>query len=70
MITGTIEVYCDDRSQEGRRWVVAGGGRDARSPAQRLVLFATECCCARPGCDVPAYWCQVRHVTDWARDAS
>ena len=20
-----------------------------------------------PGCDVPAYWCQVHHVTDWAR---
>jgi len=44
-------------------------GRDTRlaTPAQRLVLYATERGCSRPGCDVPAAWCQVHHVTDWAR---
>ena len=44
-------------------------GRDSRlaTPAQRLVLYATERGCSRPGCDVPAAWCQVHHVTDWAR---
>ena len=44
-------------------------GRDARlaTPAQRLVLYATERGCSRPGCTVPAAWCQVHHAnTDWA----
>ena len=31
------------------------------------MLYATERGCTRPGCDVPAHWCQVHHVTDWAR---
>ena len=45
-------------------------GRTTRlaSPAQRLVLYATERGCSHPGCDVPAYWCQVHHATrDWAQ---
>jgi Domain of unknown function (DUF222) len=39
-------------------------GRDSRlaTPAQRLVLYALERGCTRPGCDVPAYWCQVHHA--------
>ena len=44
-------------------------GRSTRlaTPAQRLVLYALERGCTRPGCDVPAYWCQVHHATkDWA----
>src|SRR5581483_11645006 len=43
-------------------------GRTTRcaTPAQRLVLTATEHGCTFPGCDVPAAWCQVHHVTDWA----
>jgi hypothetical protein len=44
-------------------------GRDSRlaTPAQRLVLYATERGCSRPGCSVPAAWCQVHHAnTDWA----
>ena len=44
-------------------------GRSTRlaTPAQRLVLTATERGCSRPGCDIPAAWCQVHHLTDWAR---
>jgi hypothetical protein len=45
-------------------------GRDTRlaTPAQRLVLFATERGCTRPGCTVPGAWCQVHHVNkDWAK---
>ena len=45
-------------------------GRDSRlaTPAQRLVLYATERGCTGPGCDVPACWCQVHHAaTDWGR---
>ena len=44
-------------------------GRDTRlaTPAQRLVLYATERGCTHPGCDIPAYWSQVHHATkDWA----
>jgi hypothetical protein len=43
-------------------------GRTTRlaTPAQRLVLTATERGCTRPGCTVPAAWCQVHHVKDWA----
>lgn len=44
-------------------------GRDTRlaTPAQRLVLYAVERGCSRPGCTVPAQWCQVHHASaDWA----
>ncbi|HZQ31845.1 MAG TPA: HNH endonuclease signature motif containing protein [Mycobacterium sp.] len=44
-------------------------GRTTRlaTPAQRLVLYATERGCTRPGCDVPPYWCEVHHATKrWA----
>ena len=44
-------------------------GRTTRlaTPAQRLVLYATERGCSHPGCDVPAYWCEVHHAEkDWA----
>ncbi|MDT5011880.1 MAG: hypothetical protein QOH57_3497 [Mycobacterium sp.] len=45
-------------------------GRDRRlaTKEQRLVLYATERGCSHPGCDVPAYWCEVHHATaDWAK---
>jgi hypothetical protein len=44
-------------------------GRSTRlaTPAQRLVLYALERGCTRPGCDVPAYWCQVHHTRDFAK---
>jgi hypothetical protein len=47
-------------------------GRTSRlaTPAQRLVLYATERGCSHPGCDIPAYWCQVHHVKDWATGGS
>lgn len=44
-------------------------GRTKRlaSAAQRIVLYATERGCTRPGCTAPAYWCQVHHAEeDWA----
>ncbi|MGZ4515204.1 MAG: HNH endonuclease signature motif containing protein, partial [Mycobacterium sp.] len=36
------------------------------SPGQRIVLYAKDRGCTRPGCDVPGYWCEVHHVEDWA----
>jgi Domain of unknown function (DUF222) len=44
-------------------------GRTTRlaTPAQRLVLYARERGCTHPGCDIPAYWCQVHHTKDFAK---
>jgi hypothetical protein len=36
------------------------------SPGQRIVLYAKDRGCTRPGCDVPGYWCEVHHVDNWA----
>lgn len=36
------------------------------SPGQRLVLHARDRGCTRPGCTIPADWCEVHHVNDWA----
>ncbi|WAJ42574.1 HNH endonuclease signature motif containing protein [Mycobacterium sp. Aquia_216] len=37
------------------------------SSAQRIVLYAKDRGCSAPGCTVPGYYCEVHHVTDWAR---
>ncbi|OBK43071.1 HNH endonuclease signature motif containing protein, partial [Mycobacterium sp. 1081908.1] len=36
------------------------------SPAQRIVLYAKDRGCTKPGCDAPAYHSQVHHVRGWA----
>ncbi|GFG76192.1 hypothetical protein MBOT_35570 [Mycobacterium botniense] len=36
------------------------------SPGQRIVLYAKDRGCSFPGCDVPGYFCEVHHVTDFA----
>jgi hypothetical protein len=36
------------------------------SAGQRIVLYAKDRGCTRPGCDVRGYWCEVHHVEDWA----
>jgi hypothetical protein len=36
------------------------------SPGQRIVLYAKDRGCTRPGCDVPGYWAEVHHVDEWA----
>ncbi|KUH92775.1 HNH endonuclease signature motif containing protein [Mycobacterium sp. IS-3022] len=44
-----------------------GRGRRLASKAQRLMLFARERGCTRPGCTAPAYHSQVHHAgADWA----
>ena len=43
-------------------------GRSKRiaSPAQRIVLYAKDRGCTRPGCTVAGYYCEVHHATkDW-----
>jgi hypothetical protein len=36
------------------------------SPGQRIVLYAKDRGCTRPGCDVPGYWSEVHHINEWA----
>jgi hypothetical protein len=36
------------------------------SPAQRIMLYAKDRGCTKPGCDAPAYHSEVHHVTGWA----
>jgi hypothetical protein len=36
------------------------------SPAQRIMLYAKDRGCTKPGCDAPAYHSQVHHVKGWA----
>jgi hypothetical protein len=36
------------------------------SPGQRIVLYAKDRGCTRPGCDVPGYNCEVHHIDEWA----
>ncbi|WP_090423177.1 HNH endonuclease signature motif containing protein [Mycobacterium europaeum] len=35
------------------------------SPAQRIMLYARDRGCTKPGCDAPAYHSQVHHITGW-----
>ncbi|WP_136623306.1 HNH endonuclease signature motif containing protein, partial [Mycobacterium attenuatum] len=35
------------------------------SPAQRIMLYAKDRGCTKPGCDAPAYHSQVHHVQGW-----
>ena len=37
------------------------------SPAQRIVLYAKDRGCSAPGCTVPGYYCEVHHVTGYAK---
>ncbi|SPM28654.1 HNH endonuclease signature motif containing protein [Mycobacterium terramassiliense] len=36
------------------------------SPAQRIMLYARDRGCTKPGCDAPAYHSQVHHIRGWA----
>jgi hypothetical protein len=37
------------------------------SPAQRIVLYAKDRGCTRPGCTVKGYYCEVHHCTPYAQ---
>ncbi|NTY59127.1 HNH endonuclease signature motif containing protein [Mycolicibacterium sphagni] len=43
-------------------------GRTKRiaSADQRIMLYAKDRGCTRPGCDAPGYRCEVHHVDEWA----
>lgn len=53
---------------EGHREVPMYVGRAKRlaTPGQRIVLYARDRGCTKPGCTAPAYWSQVHHAAkDW-----
>jgi len=37
------------------------------SPRQRIMLYAKDRGCSAPGCTVPGYYCEVHHITDYAK---
>ena len=37
-------------------------------PAHRIVLYARDRGCTKPGCTVPAYGTQVHHTKGWVKD--
>ncbi|MGF7236695.1 MAG: HNH endonuclease signature motif containing protein, partial [Frankia sp.] len=45
-------------------------GRAMRTPsaAIRAAVIARDLCCTAPGCDRPATWSDIHHVTHWNRD--
>ena len=43
-----------------------GRAKRLASTAQRIVLYAKDRGCTRPGCTAPAYHCQAHHVDGWA----
>ncbi len=59
--------------------VVLGGdsqpldhGREKRfhTPGQRKVIFARDRTCRAEGCEIPANWCHVHHLTPWSKGGS
>jgi hypothetical protein len=42
-----------------------GRARRTASAGQRIVLYAKDRGCSRPGCTSPGYWCEVHHVSEW-----
>ncbi|WP_078293952.1 HNH endonuclease signature motif containing protein [Mycobacterium sp. D16R24] len=44
-----------------------GRAKRVASEDQRIVLIAKDRGCTYPGCDRPAYHCQVHHMDEWAR---
>jgi hypothetical protein len=47
-----------------------GRAKRLASPAQRIVLYARDRGCTRPGCTAPAYHCEAHHDDGWAAGRS
>jgi hypothetical protein len=56
-------VVFDDHTQEP---LYLGRAKRLASTAQRIVLYARDRGCTRPGCTAPAYWCEAHHDDGWA----
>lgn len=53
--------------QHTQRPLYLGESKRIATPAQRIVLHATDRGCTYPGCTVPGYLSEVHHVQDWAQ---
>lgn len=51
---------------DGRKPLALYHTKRLASPAQRIMLYAKDRGCTKPGCDAPAYHSEVHHVTSWA----
>lgn len=58
-----LAVFDDHQS----RPLYLGRTRRIASPDQRIVLYARDRGCTRPGCDMPGHMSEVHHITSWAR---
>jgi hypothetical protein len=52
--------------EKSGRPLFLGRSKRLASADQRIVLHATDGGCTMPGCDQPAYHCEVGHLHDWA----
>ncbi len=52
--------------KHSNRPLYLGRTRRIASPDQRVVMYSLHRGCTHPGCDVPGYWAEVHHVTEWA----
>jgi hypothetical protein len=55
-------VVFDDHTQEP---LYLGRTKRLANTAQRIVLYAKDRGCTRPGCTAPAYWCEAHHLHGW-----
>ncbi|WP_237682955.1 HNH endonuclease signature motif containing protein [Mycolicibacterium agri] len=55
----------DDHTQEP---LYLGRAKRLASKAQRLLLYARDRGCTRPGCTAPAYHCHAHHIDGWAKN--
>jgi hypothetical protein len=56
----------DDHTEEPLN---LGRAKRLATKAQRLVLYARDRGCTRPGCTAPAYHCEAHHTNGWANGA-
>jgi hypothetical protein len=56
-------VVFDDHTEEP---LYLGRAKRLASRGQRIVLYARDRGCTRPGCTAPAYWCEAHHDDGWA----
>lgn len=59
----TAIMLCHNATHHGQTIPI---GARRSGPAQRIVLYAKDRGCTRPGCTIRGYWCEVHHVEDWA----
>ncbi len=60
-------VVFEDHTEEP---LYLGRAKRLASKAQRIVLYARDRGCTRPGCTAPGYWCEAHHDDGWAANDS